>query len=97
TPPPPRAPSARSCGGTRPTTTWPPPRDDIRDLGLRPPHKGVQMHRSTSRRGFRHAAVAIGLALLLGVVPGTPSLAGSAGSAGAHGGRPTITSAPWGA
>jgi aldose 1-epimerase len=55
------------------------------------------MHRSTTRRGFRHAAVAIGLAMLLGVVPGTPSLAGSAGAAGAHGGRPTITSAPWGA
>jgi aldose 1-epimerase len=57
------------------------------------------MHPSTSRRWTRRAAVAAGLVMLLGVVPGSPSTAGPADSAGAPGqsrGQPSITSAPWG-
>jgi aldose 1-epimerase len=51
------------------------------------------MERSTSRRWLRGAGVVLGLVMLLGVVPGAPSLAESDQS---RRGGPTITSEPWG-
>jgi aldose 1-epimerase len=51
------------------------------------------MQRSTARRLVRRVAVVVGLVMMLGVVPETPSLAQPEQS---RRGEPTITSQPWG-
>jgi aldose 1-epimerase len=55
------------------------------------------MQRTTSPRRVRRAGVVLGLAMLLGVAHGAPSVAEPVQSnQSERGGRPTITSEPWG-
>jgi aldose 1-epimerase len=58
------------------------------------------MERSRSPRWVRRAGIVLGLVMLLGVLPGAPSVAEPASNAASdqshRGGGPTITSEPWG-
>jgi aldose 1-epimerase len=54
------------------------------------------MERSTSPRWARRAGIVLGLVMLLGVVPGAPSIAEPTRSDQSHRGGPTITAEPWG-